>query len=368
METEQSPRTLTIAIAPRTIALVVAVGAVLWLGSRLGQVLVLVFGAILLATAVDEPASWLQRRRVPRSLAILSIFATLLLILALLVATLVPLLGAEARGLRDQIPAYGVRLERALGRVAPDAGADQRLSFANLAADLAGHLDAVVGSATTVTLTAGRTAVLALAMVVVAYFLAVDPQLGTRLLVRFAPAPIQARVSEGAESARRRIGAWARGQIAIALSFGAAMGLGLWALGVPYALSLGFTAAVLELVPYVGGAATVVLAALMAATLGLPQVVAVLVLYVVLVNVEAHVLSPVLLGHAVGLPSVAVLLALLVGVELLGVAGALLAVPATVVAWAAIEEVWPASEARRGDASALRGEGRHVVTARRRGA
>jgi predicted PurR-regulated permease PerM len=119
------------------------------------------------------------------------------------------------------------------------------------------------------------------------------------------------------------------------------MGLALWALGVPYAATLGVVAGVLEVVPYVGGLVTVILAALMALSVGVPQVIGVVVIYVVLVNIESHVLAPVLFGRAVGLPSVAILLALLAGIELLGIVGAFLAVPATVIIWAVVEELWP---------------------------
>ena len=120
------------------------------------------------------------------------------------------------------------------------------------------------------------------------------------------------------------------------------MGIGLAILGVPYAATLGMVAAVLEVLPYVGGAVTVVLASLAALTVGLPQVLGVMALYVVLVNLEAHVLAPVFVGRLVGLPSVALLIALLVGVELLGMVGALLALPAAIVLWVIVDELRPA--------------------------
>src|SRR5205085_11549777 len=141
-----------------------------------------------------------------------------------------------------------------------------------------------------------------------------------------------------------RIGAWARGQLLIAVIFGALMGLGLHLLGVPYAWSLGVVAGILEIIPYVGGAITVILASLSAATVGLPLVVGVIFLYVVLVNMESHILAPVLYGRALGLPPVAILLALLAGVELLGILGALLAVPLVIVVWAIAEEFAPEPE------------------------
>jgi predicted PurR-regulated permease PerM len=119
------------------------------------------------------------------------------------------------------------------------------------------------------------------------------------------------------------------------------MGVGLKLIGVPYAPSLGVIAGILEVVPYVGGFITVILAVLSAATVGVPQVIAVIILYVVLVNIESHVLAPLLYGKALGLPPVAILLALLAGVELLGILGALLAIPLTVIIWAIGEEFAP---------------------------
>jgi predicted PurR-regulated permease PerM len=118
---------------------------------------------------------------------------------------------------------------------------------------------------------------------------------------------------------------------------------------VPYATSLGTIAGVLEIFPYVGGLVTLVLASLMALTVGIPQFIGVIVLYVVLVFVESHVLAPLLFGRAVGLPPIAILLALLAGVELLGIAGALIAVPITVILWVIVEEVWPARAAATPD-------------------
>ncbi|HYO29836.1 MAG TPA: AI-2E family transporter, partial [Thermomicrobiales bacterium] len=151
----------------------------------------------------------------------------------------------------------------------------------------------------------------------------------------------QDRIDAMAATTRLRIGAWARGQVAIALLFGLAMGLGLELLGVPYAVSLGVAAGVLELLPYVGGAITVVLAALTALSVGVPQAIGVVVLYLILVNLESHVLAPLLFGKAIGLPPVAILVALLAGVDLLGIAGALLAIPLTVILWVVADELLP---------------------------
>ncbi|MCB0067324.1 MAG: AI-2E family transporter, partial [Caldilineaceae bacterium] len=196
-------------------------------------------------------------------------------------------------------------------------------------------------SATEIGVEAGRTAFYVFVTLVLAFFLSVEPGVVLDGAARWVPARHQARVWRVARNIHESIGAWARGQLAIALIFGALMGIGLKLIGVPHAPSLGVIAGILEVVPYVGGFITVVLAVLSAATVGVPQVIAVIVLYVVLVNVESHVLAPLLYGKALGLPPVAILLALLAGVELLGILGALLAIPLTVIIWAIGEEFAP---------------------------
>ncbi len=174
--------------------------------------------------------------------------------------------------------------------------------------------------------------------------MALEPTLGTRFLRRFLSPDRSERLESITANIDHRIGYWVRGQVLIALTFGTLFGLGLGAIGIPYALTLGVTAAVLEVVPYLGGAVTVVLATLMGLTIGVPHAIAVIVLYVVLVNVESHVLAPLLMGKSVGLPSVVVLGSLFVGLEMKGLPGVILAVPTVLVITTVIDAFWPSPD------------------------
>jgi predicted PurR-regulated permease PerM len=144
--------------------------------------------------------------------------------------------------------------------------------------------------------------------------------------------------------------------VLVAISFGLLFGLGLGALGIPFATTLGVIAALLEVIPYLGGAVTVVLAILVALGISVPHAVAVLVLYVILVNVESHILAPLLVGKTVGLPSVIVLAALFIGIETRGIPGVLLAVPVVLVIAAIIDEFWPRPASPAGTGSLRRFE------------
>ena len=331
---------LVIAIAPRTIVLAVLIVAAVWLLFRLTDFLTVLMFAILLATAVDQPVGWLQRRGIPRPVGILALYLALVALLAVVGVVLVPLVATEVNALRVELPGYVDRLESVIRRVNP--AAETPVSLSDLGEGVAGHLSTVAGRLTMIGVEVGRTVVLIFVTLVVAFFLAAEPGIGPRLLGRFLPARWYDRTMPAAAAVRVRIGAWARGQVLVAVIFGLLMGLGLRLLGVPYATSLGTIAGVLEIFPYVGGLVTLVLASMMALTVGIPQFIGVVVLYVVLVFVESHVLAPVLFGRAVGLPPIAILLALLAGVELLGIAGALIAVPITVILWVIVEQAWPA--------------------------
>jgi predicted PurR-regulated permease PerM len=113
---------------------------------------------------------------------------------------------------------------------------------------------------------------------------------------------------------------------------------------VPYAVTIGVIGAVIEIVPYLGGFTTLVLALLVAATKTPLLMLWVLVWYTVVVQTQAHIFAPVLMGHAVGMHPLVVVLALFMGVETLGIFGALLAVPIAVVLQVLLDEFYTFDE------------------------
>jgi predicted PurR-regulated permease PerM len=336
---ERSWGSITIQLGASSILLVIGLVVVAYLLFRIPHFWLIVIAALVLATAIDKPVSAMQARGLPRGLGILLIYVLLIVLLASALAALAPVVRGDARALEAEIPRYIDRLEQAAGSLL--TGERPTFSLAGLEAQARAHASGLAQGATEVGLEVGRGAFYVFVTLVVAFFLAAEPELLMNALRRFVPPRHQPRALRIAQTIHQSIGAWARGQLLIAVIFGALMGVGLRLLGVPYAWSLGVVAGILEVVPYVGGAITVVLAVFSAATVGIPQVVGVIVLYVVLVNIESHILAPLLYGRALGLPPVAILLALLAGVELLGILGALLALPLTVIFWAIAEEFAP---------------------------
>lgn len=160
------------------------------------------------------------------------------------------------------------------------------------------------------------------------YLLLDLPRVGQSLL-RAVPRPYQPLAEDLTGKLERSVGGYFRGQLVIALSVGVLVGLGLTLLRVPLALSLGVLAGVFNLVPYLGVVIATVPSLLLAAGLGWPQTLGVVAVFTVVNQLEAHVLSPLVLGRATRLHPVTIVLAILLGARLFGLWGAVLAVPVT---------------------------------------
>jgi predicted PurR-regulated permease PerM len=130
---------------------------------------------------------------------------------------------------------------------------------------------------------------------------------------------------------RRKISLWFRGQLLLSLIIGLAVFIGLWILGVKYSLVLGIAAGLFELIPYVGpifsGSMAVLFALTESVTLGMYA----LILFIVIQQIESHLLIPTVMGRTTNLNPVIVLVSLLMGGKIFGLIGVILAVPLAVL-------------------------------------
>ncbi|WP_299431944.1 AI-2E family transporter [uncultured Meiothermus sp.] len=165
------------------------------------------------------------------------------------------------------------------------------------------------------------------AALIISIYLLYDMPKISKTIFKAVPLPYQPLVGDIAGKLDRAVGGYLRGQLLVAIAVGLIVAVGLWIFGVPLAGSLGFLATVFNLIPYAGVIISTIPALLLALTVGWPQVLAVLGVVVFANQVEAHLLSPRILGRATSLHPVSVIGAILVGSSLYGLIGALLAVP-----------------------------------------
>jgi predicted PurR-regulated permease PerM len=259
------------------------------------NVLVLVFGSIVVAVALRS-----MTRIAMRHLPIKERWALALVVTALLVVVigLGALIGAHLAKQFDQLvqtlemawSQAHVALEKSeLGRTVLNA--ESASAAANSATRLAVVATSSLGAVTTLAL-----------ILLVGLFLAAEPDLYRRGVLRLMPRAARTTVIRLFDALGASLAGWLRGTVIAMLAVGTLTSLGLSLLGVPLALSLGILAGVLEFVPYLGPIVSSVPAILVAFTMGPTRAFEVGALYLAVHAIEAYLLVPVIQKRAVALP------------------------------------------------------------------
>jgi len=169
-------------------------------------------------------------------------------------------------------------------------------------------------------------------------------------LAQFIPSRYQPRALEVSHMAAQRMGGWLRGQLTLALIISSLAMLGMTFLRVHYAVLIGIVAGLGELIPMVGGYLGLIPALiiiLVASPFIWARVIAVVVFFILMMQLENYYLGPKVMQHNAGLPPVTTILALLTGGTLLGILGALLAIPLTAAGRVImLEAVFPAIQGK----------------------
>jgi predicted PurR-regulated permease PerM len=147
--------------------------------------------------------------------------------------------------------------------------------------------------------------------------------------------PVHADLSRKAD---RAVGGYLRGQILITIILGFLIWIGLTLSGVPLALAISFLAAVFNLVPYLGPVVGTLPAVLLGLTVSPLTALLALIVFVVANQIEAHLLSPMILGKSTDIHPVTVLISILIGIGFLGILGAFIAVPIAAMVKVVLEE------------------------------
>ena len=303
----------------------VVLGLLAW---ELRWVLLVLFGAVVLAVALDVPVTGLRRLTPMNRPQALLVVVTLLAIGGWqLTELLLPELLEQVQQLTQLVPKVLERVGDLLGGVAALESLEARLTqFATFEKlqPLGGQLLGVAGGAAAAT-------VQLLLMVLLALLLVLDPRSHQRLLLAATPAHYRPMAGDLLGACRQALGGWLAGMTLSASAVFLLTWAGLAALKVPLALLSGLVCGLLTFVPTIGPTAATLLPIAVALLVSPALALQVLVLRLVLQNGEAFLLTPILLSRTVNLlPTVALMAQLSLG-ALLGLPGVLLALPLVVV-------------------------------------
>jgi predicted PurR-regulated permease PerM len=322
-------------ISPKTLVALVLVVASLWLLIQLWPVLLVLIVALLVAGTLSPAVRWLEEKRVRRGFGIAIVFTAFFILSLLLVFFTIPTLVSQAEALLENEPALRMRL------------ADY-LAGSHLSAPLATWLRGLKADALTGALGATAFDFSLRVFAVVAYglsalflglYIIIDRDRLRGGLFALVPRTHHIRLSRIMINLETIVVAYIRGQMVTCLMMALfTYGL-LTACGVENALALSVIAGLADVLPYIGPLLSVGPAVLAALSHGPVVTLVVLVLMLAYEEFESRVLVPRIYGRALRLPSSVVLFALLVGGTLMGILGALLALPVAAALMMLVEEL-----------------------------
>ena len=315
------------------LGVLVAIGIGAAVGT-LATIITYIGAAIFLALGLDPAVSWLEKHRFPRWLAILTVVVAVLAVFTGLILSVVPVIVEQTsnliKGLTPLIAALGDQNNNWV------VDAQKNLpDYINLQAIIAGALEFVKNNITSIgggVLQVGLGIAsgafgLIIVLILTLYFVASLNNM-KRGLYQLVPASKRAGFSDIAEQISHSVGRYVVGQATLALANGILSFVFLTIVGAEYPALFAFIAFLFSLVPLVGtlsGSILITLSCLLFD--GIPTAIAVAIYYAIYMQLEAYVLNPNIMNRAVKVPGVIVVIAALSGGTLLGILGALIAIP-----------------------------------------
>ena len=314
----------------RRVLIVLGLGALFFLLWQLRTVVIMLFGAVVVATVFRALADLLRKwLRLPDWIAV----ALSVLLIFGIIGGLVTLFGSQvsqqAHVLADALPKAWQSFERRIGEM----GLGEALRNASLGGGTVTNLGQTIMSI-------GSGLADVVIVIFGGIFLAAQPNFYRIGAIKLVPQTKRALVAEAMIESERALRLWLKGQLMAMVMVGLMTGLGLWLLGVPSALLLGLVAFLLEFIPFAGPIIAAVPAVLLALAVSPDLAVWVIVLYTAVQQLEGAVLQPLIQQYAVDLPGVVLLFALIAFGTLFGMIGIILAAPLAVVSYVLVKRLY----------------------------
>ena len=332
---EKKPRVVRFEISPKTIIQIILVVACMWLLIRLWPVFLVLVVALLIVGTMSPSVSWMEARRIKRGYGIAIVF-TLLFVITILAMTLtIPSLLAQVSALVEQLPAFRIHLSDYLARsilTAPLADWLRNVKYEALSNGMSAM--AFAFSMRIFEIFAYSTSAIFLAL-----YIMIDRDRLRGGLFAAVPRSHHIRLARVMMNLETIVGAYIRGQLITCLFIAVFSFVLLVACDVPNAMALAVFAGIADVLPYIGAFLSIGPMVIAALARGPVVVAVVLLIMLAYEEFESRVLVPRIYGRALRLPPSVVLFALLAGGTLMGILGALLALPVAATVIMLIEEL-----------------------------
>lgn len=294
----------------------------LWVLYLIMDILILLFVAIILTSALAPFVSFFVKNKLPKVLGIIIAYIIMLSVLGSIGVIIFNPLVDQSMNLVTTLPPLLA----------------ERFNITNIDQNIFNDFAGVSGNIVSVSLIVFNNIITIILLLVLTFYLLLErEQLEQRVAALFGKREQQIKYL--IVKIEEKLGAWFIGQLLLSLIIGTLTYIGLYIFKIPYALPLALLAGVMEVVPVIGPIIAAIPAIAIAATIDPVVAGGVAVMYFIIQQLENHVVVPQVMKRAVGLNPLVVIIAVAVGSRLLGIGGALLAVPLVVVIQIIVSEI-----------------------------
>ena len=327
---EKPPSGVRVGLTPVSLFMVLLL---FWIVTQVQLVLVLGLLALLFGTILEGPVRFFEAQRFPRPAAILAVYIIIIGSLALLMVAIVPAIADQASGFSNDVPGQLRELRdewQTSGNgllSGPGVGVlDRAIETFDGDSDVSVSQNTVDRAIPVLTSITGGL-VSTITLLVITFYYLLEKRLLRRLILDTMTPRFRARVDTLWTEVENKVGRWMRGQLLLCLIIGSIATISYGIIGLNFWPLLGLWAGVTEIIPIVGPWIGGVPAVLIALTMGWKIAILTVVVIVGMQSLENWILVPRVMRGAVGLTPLTVFVAILAGTQLLGVVGAVLAIP-----------------------------------------
>jgi predicted PurR-regulated permease PerM len=304
---------------------------------RATSVLILIGLAFFIAAGLDPVVVWLNRHGIRRWAAVLIVILALFAFVGGFVAAAIPPVSAQTSALIHELPRYVHELQdhsSTLGRLNDKYHLQQRVTSL-LSTKGSALVGGVIGAGQIVISTVSS---ILLVGVMTIYFLVGMPQVKL-FLYHLIPHSRRTRAVLIGDEIFTKVGGYVLGNVITSFIAGAGTFLWMLAWGIPYPALLGLLIFLLDLIPVIGSTVGGAIVTLVALTVSIPVAIATLIFYIAYRLAEDYLLVPRIIGHTVKVPALGGMVAIVLGGVVMGIIGALIALPVAAAIQLLLEEI-----------------------------
>jgi predicted PurR-regulated permease PerM len=292
--------------------------ALTWFLVSIREILVVLFISFILMTALIPVVNFLKKKGLSHALSVAVTYVAVILCIILIILPLAPFFIQQIQSLTKNFPNLFESATEVLGI---------KVDYSNVNSSIANFFQTIGKNVISISGRVFGGVLSTLTVVVVSFYLLLYHERLERLVVSLTPTARKEQAKQVFLKIEEKMGNWVRGQLALSFFIGVITWVFLSVLGVSYALPLAFLAGFLEILPTIGPVIASIPAIIVALTISPTLALSVAIGYIVIQAIENNVLVPKIMQAAVGLNPVVIIIAILIGGNLLGVWGALLSIP-----------------------------------------